>query len=34
MSAKLPDKSTKSYDMLDFKSYIKCLTRKYRLIKL
>ena len=26
---KLPDKSTTSYDKLDFKSYIKSLTRKY-----
>ena len=31
---KWADKSTTSYDMLDFKSYIKSLTRKYRLIKL
>ena len=26
---KWPDKSTTSYDMLDFKSYIKSLTHKY-----
>ena len=30
---KWPDKSTTSYDMLDFKSYIKKLTRKYLLIQ-
>ena len=29
-----PDKSTTRYDMLDFKSYIKSLARKYRIIKL
>ena len=28
---KWADKSTTSYDMLDFKSYIKSLTRKYLL---
>ena len=29
---KWPDKSTTSYDMLDFKSYIKSFTRKYLVI--
>ena len=30
---KWPDKSTTSYDMLDFKGYIENLLLKYRLIK-
>ena len=30
---KWADKSTTSYDMLDLKSYIKNLTRKYLVIK-
>ena len=29
---KWPDKTTTSYDMLDFNSYIKSLTRKYLVI--
>ena len=29
---KWPDKSTTSYDMLDFKSYVISLTRKYLVI--
>ena len=29
---KRPDKSSTSYDMLDFKSYTKSLTRKYLVI--
>ena len=32
--SKWPDKSTTNYNMLDFKGYIKSLTRKYRPIKL
>ena len=31
---KWPEKSTTSYDMLDFRNYIISLTRIYRLIKL
>ena len=34
IECKWPDKSTTSYDMSDFKSYIKSLARKYWLIKL
>ena len=32
MRLKWPNKSTTGYDMLDFKSYIKSLTRKYLVI--
>ena len=30
---KWPDKSTKGYDMMDFQSYTKSLTRKYLVIE-